>query len=236
MAAELEAEFVLNSELPELREGEVVNATLRIWPIENLEKKEIEKLSGQVILDSFFVVGFDSINPSENNADVVEAKGTFVAIKKTLPENLFVSYLGQNIRVKFKEVLFAPNSIKENNFQILSQATEFDKVTYLIIFLALALLFSLYYFSDFLKKKFSKKVTTDPRVKFKHLFSNAKNRSDFEEIYHQKETWLPLLELVTPAHKEFFNVLNQYQYKKEWDNKEKNEVLESFEAIRRSFE
>lgn len=74
------------------------------------------------------------------------------------------------------------------------------------------------------------------RERFQRMFKSADIREEFELIYKEKEIWQKYIEVLTPAHREFFKVMNAHQYKRFWSNEDANEVKSSFETIRRSFD
>ena len=231
----LEAEFEIDSKITSLKEGDVVNAVLRVWPIEEIDAGEFKKLQATSLFDSFYLAEVESIAPSVNNADVAEVKGTFVITGKVNPSKLSINYHDQIIHVRFKEVLINQLDSKANEFLIVDQDIDRNFKIYLIIIFILALGVLLFLKRDKILN-FRKKVEkVDEKDVFATMFSQARNREDFESIYIQKEKWMKLLLEITPAHYEFFKVLNEHQYKKEWNQNVKKEVEESFEQIRRSF-
>lgn len=110
-----------------------------------------------------------------------------------------------------------------------------------MIVIAVALLFVV---AGFLKresiKTFILKQEPDQlkkaRKHYDEMFRSADKRSDFEQIYKEKEKWLPLLAVKALAHLEFLKTLNQHQFKKDWHNDEYADVRASFDIIKRSFE
>ena len=234
-SSELEAEFVINDNIKEIREGDTFSATLRVWPIENVNKDEFIKLVGTNLFGSFYVVDFESLDSSPNNADVFEAKGTFIGIKKIEPDKLFFTLNGNSIRVRFKEIYFRPLENNNKDFELADQADDYSLAKYLIFLIGPVLLITAILKRDWFLTKIKKKTKIDPRLNYRKIFHEAKTRENFEEIYALKEQWMPLLESFTPSHQEFFNVLNNHQFKKEWTELEKKEVEECFETIRRSF-
>lgn len=235
-SSSLEAEFEIDSKIKSLKEGDIVAATLRVWPIEDLDLEEFEKLQSTTMFDSFYLADIESIAPSINNADVIELKASFVVMGKVNPSKLSINYHDQLVHVRFKEVLINQLENKEKQFLIADQETDQNYLLWLSVIILILIVTVLYLKRDklnFLKKK-TKQV--DEKAIFIKLFSQAKTREEYELLYLEKEKWLKLLPEITPAHHQFFKTLNEHQYKKEWNQTIKSEVEESFEQIRRSFQ
>lgn len=235
-ASSLEAEFEIDGKIKVLKEGDAINATLRVWPIENLDENEFKKLVGTNLFESFYLIDIESIAPSVNNADVVEMKASFVVVGKVNPDKLLINYHDEMIHVRFKEVLVNQLENKSQDFIIENQNTDFSIQKWLIILLIIAFLILIYVKRDVFAKFRKKTNQVDDRLIYKKMFLEAKERKDYENIYRQKEMWLKYLAEVAPAHHDFFKVLNEHQFKKEWSSQIKNEVDESFEQIRRSIQ
>ncbi len=234
-SSSLEAEFEIDNKIKTLKEGDVVSATLRVWPIEDVDFAEFKKLQSTNLFDSFYLADVESIAPSINNSDVIELKGSFLVMGKINPSKLSINYHDQLVHVRFKEVLINQLDKKSNEFLVEDQDVDHNYATVSIIVLVLIIFSLLYFKREKIKQLFKKKEKVDEKVTFARLFLLAKSREDFETLYLQKEKWIKLLKEVTPAHHDFFKVLNEHQYKKEWSTAIKNEVEESFEQIRRSF-
>ena len=87
--------------------------------------------------------------------------------------------------------------------------------------------------------KLLSKYKTDPVAekikKYNKIFSEAITRESFEEIYADKLNWFPLVKVKAPAYQEYFKVMEQHQYKKQWTAEELDEVKNCFDIIRGSF-
>jgi len=231
----LEAEFAIDNKITSLKEGDVVTAVLRVWPIEEVDEAEFRKLQTTTLFDSFYLAEIESIAPSVNNADVIELKGSFVVTGKINPSKLSINYHDQLIHVRFKEVLINQLETKINQFYIEEQDIDHNYLNLVLIFGAIVLLVIMYVKRERLKLLIKKPEKTDDKLIYSQMFKQAKNREDYEAIYLQKDRWMKLLVEVTPAHHDFFKILNEHQYKKDWNQNIKKEVEESFEQIRRSF-
>lgn len=63
---------------------------------------------------------------------------------------------------------------------------------------------------------------------WRKLITEAAKREDFEMIYNKRKDWMPLLELDTFKIGNFFETLNQHQYKKHWSEADFLEVQDSY--------
>lgn len=232
-SAEIQSEVKLTPSQAEYQEGEIVEVEINIWPIENAELSELQKLEGISLFGVFRLAKINSIGISENNADVVQVKASAIVLyaKNIIPSTIQYKDILINLpipNVKIKEI-----KNKTENFIILEQAVDvnYKKVivaTLGILFIAIGI---------YLYKK--RKKPENPKViaqkYYSQLFSNAENRKDFEEIYAMKKEWIPLLEAETNAHREFFKLMELHQYKKDWTVDEANEIKNIFGIIRGSF-
>ncbi len=230
-----DAEFILLDQREELKEGDIIDAVLRVWPVENNNGEELRKYINQNLFGSFFLLDIESISPSINNADVIELKGTFAVSSKLDPENLFVDFDGEKIRVKYKEVLFRPHQTRPIKFEILEQDVGKKYLKWIIIFAVLVVICLWgYQKKNTIKLMFLKKSIESEYDSVRELFLRASTRIEYEEIYKKRNLWMNKLKEITPAHTEFINIINEHQYKKEWSFFEKNEVEEAFSKIKRS--
>lgn len=235
-ASELEAEFSFDQNINVLREGDVVTATLRVWPLENPNKEFFGSLLNKTLFDSFYLAEIVSMESSVNNADVFELKGRFIVASKVNADKLVLNYENNNIHVKYHEVLFRPLDEKNNDFYVLNQSDGSGiYISIIVVVVGLLVLALFYYNRDKLLSFFKKKKVESKEEFYKNKFLKASSRQDFEWIYANKEEWTKLIETITPAHLEFFNVLNLHQYKRSWSREEEKEVVESFDVIRGSF-
>lgn len=238
-AVEIQSEFSLDTNVSSVVEGDLVQATLKVWPLESADKSEFSKLQNSLMFNSFQLIQIQSIEPSSNNADVIELKGTFIIRASKYLTTFQLNYHGQIIPVEPPRIKVVPLGKKAEDFFVLEQSlsySHFKKILFLSL-LGLIILMAL------IKRKkiihLIRGYKKDPRAEaikyFDNKFLKASNRAEFEEIYAKRNEWMPLLKIQTSAYKEFFSVINQHQYKPVWTNGELKEVQSVFDVIRRSF-
>lgn len=235
----INSQFRPAEDITHIKEGDLIEATLTFWPIENADLSQFKKLEKTVLFNALFMAQILSLNLSPNNADVVELKAVFI-VKSARPQSLFVfKYNETPIEMRIEGVKISELKDKGQEYIVLDQSVNGPR--WMMIFLGLAATLVII---AILKRKDLKEfiirlrpdATKKAKKKYDELFRIANKREDFENIYKEKEIWLKLLEERAPAHNEFFKVLNQYQFKKDWSNEDYSEVRSSFDVIRRSFE
>lgn len=219
-----------------IKEGDIIEAVLRVWPVEEANETQLRSLEGKNLFTSLYLFKINSIAPSINNADVIELNGTFIVKGPSISPSQFIDMGTEAVEVKWKGPAIQALTQKTKDFFVLNQSTVSSYFwlivgIILLVFILTAILFRKKIFG-FLRKNQKPEYTPDY---FNKLFTSAGSREDFERIYSLKNYWLPLLKVQTPAHNDFFKVLNQHQYKKHWGADEINETKTSFEMIRRSF-
>ncbi|MBC7714338.1 MAG: hypothetical protein H7177_13420 [Rhizobacter sp.] len=238
-AANINTEFKPAQDISHIKEGDLIEVNLRFWPVENADLSQFKKLEKTVLFNAFYLAQIISLEPSANNADVIELKGLFI-VKSAKPQPLFVfKYNESPVEMHLDGVKIEELKNKNSDYFILEQSLNGSYIFYILagvfVLLLVAALYKRQALKEFiigLKPDAEKKA----RKKYDAEFRKANHRDDFEKIYLEKNNWLKLLESRTPAHNEFFRVLNQYQFKKDWSNEDYSEVRSSFDVIRRSFE
>ncbi len=219
-----------------LKEGDVFEGTIRIWPVESTDPLRKYGWEGRTYLNSFLLFQLSSVEPSENNADVLEIRGLFVVKGSEVQpsHNLVVGDV--NASVLWKGPAISKISSRGKEYFIENQSV-FNRNNWLLIGLLLAgLLVLVFLVGRFISKRKSRKILLEyTPERFDEIFRAAGTREEFERIYSLKNSWISLLKNQTPSHADFMKIMNQHQYKKHWGADELNEVKSSFENIRRSF-
>lgn len=233
LAAEINAELKLVPESKEYHEGDVVEIDLKIWPIENADLEEFKKIEGTSLFNALEITQVNSIENSENNADVVIVKATAVVVKapESLPAN--IQYRNNAIAITSPSFKFIPLASKQEDFYVLDQKILSSNSIWFILIGLIGVAGGTYLY----QKKYRIKKDDKLQIKraYQELFSNAAERKDFEKLYACRKEWIPLLSAETNAHLEFYKLMEQHQYKKEWATDVLMEMKLSFDIIRGSF-
>ncbi len=237
--AELKGEFTISGEPASVVEGDLIEATLKVWPLDNPDTKEFAKLQNSILFNSLQLIQIHSIEPSANNADVLEVKGMFLARAAKYLTNFELNYKGELVQVAAPSIKVLPLEKKAEDYFILDQSLS---LSYYRLYLIAGFILVLF-IAAFVKRKkllaWIKSFKQDPKAvamrNYREKFLSATTRQDYEEIYAKKEEWLPLLTERPTAYNDFFKVMNQHQYKPHWGNEELNDVKNVFDIIRGSF-
>lgn len=239
--------FVFNSEaavfngefstpVTTIKEGDVIEGTITIWPVESTDDKFAKGLEGKLLLNAYFLQQVASAGPSENNADAFEIKGIFI-VRSTDAKSFQSLPLGNDaVDLKWDARKIDALKTKEKDFHIESQSVFKRNIWKILAVVSVILVICLVVFRKKIKNMFSRKSKPVYTAEyFDELFRAASTRADFENIYALKNVWLPLLKVQTSSHNDFFKIMNQHQYKKTWGVDETTDTKSAFENIRRSF-
>lgn len=234
-----QAVFTFVNDYKKLKEGDLVEGVIRVWPIENASLEEFKSLESLQLFNSFLPIKLESISLSPNNADVVEIKVLYLVKSSKLHFNESLKY--KNLLIPLSVEVFQVDSlaVSSKEYFILKQNDFLDNTMKIILGVAALLVLVMILINfNFIKKYFNNKKNNKLKLEvemYAKKFQDANVRIDFEEIYASKNTWMKLLRDVTPAHQEFFKTINQYQFKPSWSDSELEEVRYSFDVIRGSF-
>lgn len=237
--AELKGNFSINSPAGTIKEGDLIEGTMRIWPVENPDSAEFSNLINTKLFNALQLIQVLSVEPSANNADVLEMRGLFIAHSAKYLTTYELKYKNEIVAIEAPALKITPLETRAQEFFILDQSLN---LSHYRLYIIAGILF-LVCLSAFLKRKklstWLKSLKKDPRseaIKFYRMkFEKASLREDYEELYARKEDWLPLIQARTTAYDEFFKVMNLHQYKPAWGAEELREVKSIFDIIRGSF-
>jgi hypothetical protein len=236
---EIHVELGLISPPALLKEGDVVEGLLKMWPLENADLNEFKKLEGLSLAGALYVADVESVNPSPNNADVVEAKLVIIVKRSKEASAQALSYKGNIYSILTPSLNLAPSEKETDQYFVLDQGLIHSRKLQIIIGLIfLALIIGLYLKRKSLLAKirgFKEDPIASKKLKFDGQFTSAQNREDYESIYAHRGEWLSLINVVTTGYLNFFSIMELHQYKKFWNQDELKEVENSFDVIRRSF-
>lgn len=232
-AAEIKTELQLLPEAQEYHEGDIVEIDLKIWPIENAELDEFKKIEGTSLFNALEVTQVNSVESSENNADVVIVKATAIIVRAPESPTANFQYKNNAISINSPQFKYIPLPSKQEDFYVLDQKILSSNSVWLILLAVTGVGAGVYLYL----KKYRVKKDDKLAIKkaYQNLFSNAGERKDFETLYASRREWIPLLSAETNAHREFYKLMEQHQYKKEWAPEILMEIKLTFDIIRGSF-
>lgn len=235
----IQSEFIPTQAMTQIKEGDLLEATIRVWPIENADLTQFKKLEKTVLFNALYLAQISSLGVSQNNADVVEMRALFI-VKSAKVQPLF-SFKYNDSLVEVQSGALAINELKDQSqdFYILDQSLNKSMIWIfvlgLIVVLSILAVIKRKSIKDYLVGLKPGSVKKS-RKKYDEIFRRANKREDFESLYKERDVWMGLLTEKAPAHFEFLKILNQHQFKKQWASSDYEEVKSSFDIIRRSFE
>jgi hypothetical protein len=229
---DLKSQIHLIPEQKEYHEGDIVELDLKIWPIESADLDEFKKIEGTALYGALNIEQVTSVLNSENNADVVEIKATAVVVGAPDNNQAYVAYKNDKIKLISPVYRFLSIKSKNEDYYIINQASVSSKKYLLIIISIVILLIGIVLVIKKLLKP--KEPKNDVKKSFLVIFTNANQREDFEMIYAKKSEWIRFVLIDSMIQKNFFDIMEIHQYKKDWTSEELAEVINSFEPIRRS--
>jgi hypothetical protein len=241
-AYETKGQLINLDENKTLIEGELINAKLKIWPLQSAIPSEIKKtLEGTDFLGLFHITNVKKVEFSENNNEMLDIDLSLVVIKKFEKQPFYIwSYKALNIPIEVVDLRTVLNPNKSKG--ILVEKTDYTYISdsnikyYIIAILVVILCVILnMFFRHRARVKIEKRKIEEKHKKWNEVFSNAETRKDYEYVYHNREKWLELLPVKSPPISIFFEILNEHQYKKEWDIDNEVEVRHCFDEIRNVF-
>lgn len=231
-ASEIKSSLQIHPEAHEYREGDLVELDIKIWPIENADLEVFKKIEDTTLFGALEVSQINTLEISDNNADVVIIKATAVVVGQATSQAI-IHYKDAAISLSLPEYKFVPLNSKQDDFYILDQSISSNTINFWLLVAIAGIGFSYFVYQKKFKK--TKVNTSEPKNLYQELFSNADSRQDFERIYSRKREWLPLLVAETNAHREFYKLMEMHQYRKEWSAEVTLEIKNSFDIIRGSF-
>lgn len=234
----VKSELLVDTNQTSLKEGDIFQARIQIWPVDD-QDQQITVQKGTYIDDSLYVADIVSNKRSENNSDVVQIDLLLVLVKVSKKEKFTIKLNVGEVTVD-NRVAGTPTEIKQPTLIMYEQKSEGfalgGGVWTLILILAAVACIGLYkLYAMFMKKKRKEKEIKKFKTYWSDKFVGANERSDFEVVYGRKREWLRLIKLQTPPVVEFFRVMETVQYKKEWNEEDRENVKERFDDIRGIF-
>lgn len=237
--AEMQAELHLIAAPAVLKEGDLVEGILKVWPIENGDLGQFKQLENMVLANALFVIDVESIEVSANNADVVEAKLVLIVKRSQENSSLPLNYKGNLIPIRVQPLKIEISDKDPEDYYVMDQGLISHYRVKIIIVFILVILILLAIWKRSSLKNLAQKFKRDPLAmaikKNNEIFLKASTRQEYEEVYVKRKDWLNLIKVQAPAYDEFFKMMEIHQYKRYWNAEELNEVKSSFDVIRGSF-
>jgi hypothetical protein len=192
-----------------------------------------------MFLDYFYIAEINNIKFSENNSDVVVINVKAVLTKSYGEKSVFFWMYGdKGIPFRIENLLPEKNELTKE-FIVLDQNDGVFNRPIEIIYILLScglLVVILYVGRKLYLKRMSLKAQAQLMSHWNDEFKNVQSRKDMERVYQTRSEWLRIVGGETSPIKDYFHLLNQIQYKKEWTDIDEHKALESFEEIRGIFE
>ncbi|MCK5072175.1 MAG: hypothetical protein KAQ98_02030 [Bacteriovoracaceae bacterium] len=230
------------SEKADLRAGDIFEGVLKVWPFSTYHLEEFKKLEGTRIINGFYISEVQNVRYSKNNQEVLEIYGTFSILSTKLSNNYVWKYENKLIPVTIKNINLIHTRTDTWKFKVYDQGeinyqSVYTRWAVLLIGVMLIVL-GMYIYQR--KKKIKK--TQEEWAKFNErknqwirYFIEAQSREDYETIFKTRKIWQSYFELEDENMEEFFTILNQCQYKKDWSDNDNDAVRSAFNNVRETY-
>ncbi len=203
--------------------GDVAHLVVQVWPVAEREMQKFVSLVDQNEIDSIYVTEVLSSSFSVNNQEVLEINVVAIILgsrKDGAPETVLVN--GRNVDVIYQKIkMNIQGLVKEKDFYILEQSVQNEFRPSMVVIILLIILIGL--LLVVLCKLLIKRKTQKRELKMQELlFETAKNilfverqRGSIEQVYLQKECWIPYLKDDQDAN-ELLKCIEEVLYVREW--------------------
>jgi len=236
---EIKAELILISPPSVLKEGDVIEGVLRVWPLENSNIEEFKKIENKTLADFYYISEVEKVEPSINNSEVAEARVLIIVKHSDGKDQQPLTFRDKVINIIPPQLSIAKAAKASGEYFVMNQEMPYSNlITIALVVLLISLIVMAFYKRNSIQKLFMKlrKDSTSVYIKkLKDKFTYASKREDFEEIYAIRKEWLHLIKTPMDNYAHFFKVMELHQYKKTWNSEELVEVKNSFDPIRGSF-
>jgi len=227
----------LNSNTP-IKIGSFIEVKLLLGPEGEKYLRNIEESVGKNLIKGFYLQEVRNIQVLQGGEDFLEADLTLIPIASFDPGIKYELKIGEvTIPVELNNFLGEQPDINPSNFIILEQSV---KGNWLYIKMAITLITLLTFLAGyFLWKRAKNKRVEKERERarqeiintWKNKIREAKERSDFEHIYLNREIWIAMLPQLKNYTDSFFMSVEKHQYKPRWTEAELGEVKNSIKRI-----
>lgn len=240
ISGEISAELTYLGPNKPIQLGSFVRAKLLLGPKGETLLRELEDNVGKKLVNGLYLQ--EVINPQilQGGDDYLEADLILILISPVDPNAKNIWKVGeQSISFNLKSFTGGKPDLNPKEFIILGQPIkrEWFYIKLGIFFLTLFALVLAFYLWKRAKNKAlikeQKRIEKEKIDFWKNCITQAKERSDFENLYEQRDVWLTLLPGLKDKVSGFFVIVDKHQYKPEWTESEFEEVISSMEDLKR---
>lgn len=215
-------------------EGEIKQIQLQIYPLQEVNLDDIKKkIQANDFCDFFYIGEVFSIEFSKNNPVVLEIVANATLKKKfNTSKPLIWSYLALNIPINLEQMILISQYGETGDFISLNVDRKIGgNYIYLIPLVLLILILILI----FIQRKYNQKDNSIKElVELKTRILCATTRNEIENIYSLKKKIEVYFGINNPGFSNLFNIINQHQYKKDWDEDTLYEINFILDEIKES--
>lgn len=225
--------------------GDIFEGLIQIMPHDGVNLERYKNMVGKNFIEYFYTVSIDRVELNPNNADVLDIYGSFVAKGHFPPKEFYIWNLGsENLPVEIQGISVLDEKkqdLKDQKYIIANQDFSgffeiyWSALALLLLIVGAVIIFLYKYIRRSQLKKKAKQEKKQLVEKWHETFVLSTRRHEYEQIYQARAEWLDILGNTSPDIENFFNILQRYQYMKEWSDLEESEVKSAFDLIRKVF-
>jgi hypothetical protein len=219
----------------DLSEGDIVEATLELWPVEKIDEVDLQGLVNKVFLKNYYIVDAGYARSSIHNADVAEVDMLLAIGSGAKSGDQIEQEIGKKtylVKIDFPEIKKMNEEIQGIVFwDVLRKGNFRTELTLSIAFIVCILggLFMIW----------SKKKRGQPAEKglrkdeLENILAKGKSRRDFEKIYELRNQIKEKCHFDDKALHKFLRRIEEIQYKRSWTEDELSSLSSMKETIGR---
>lgn len=211
--------------------GDVALLKLTVWPINQGKSFSLKSIEKSKVGESLFIVSMSEPLRSENNEEALttDVYGVFLNTKE-LPDKIEVS--GREINLLKRSLSVSGEVADAGEINVFSRE-EGGRVPWLIILLAIIVcLGAALLLNKKRKEKKEQQKQQEEIAQWSLKIKSARSRQDIEELYSSRQEWGSVLMLSAEKVMNFLKVVKEVQYKKEWDQKDWEEINKVVNALK----
>lgn len=211
--------------------GESNKAQLEIYPITKMVFEDLKTLENKTFLEYFKVAKVEALKQNENNPEIWTIDLELISLKEfSVYAPHIWSWKAINIPVEMTNDLRILNNFQNEKKIIVLESKSIDQKNYTWIVVLGVFAFAVVITIIISVKKRNARIIA--QNKWKEIFNNINSREDYERVYSLRKEWLTKVPEDVPCVQEFFSVMNDCQYKKEWSDIEKHQVQNAFDELK----